>query len=107
MKMTDTKLEEMHDAFIKSVAGQCVATHVLGIRDRHSANFMYDSIYGRFFHIDFGHFMDHRKRMLMGKVDRDREHFIYLPEMHNFLTNFHRLYKDFRHEIGTREKAIG
>jgi len=71
---------------MRSLAGQCVATYVLGIRDRHPGNYMLQKKTGTFFHIDFGHFLDCSKKKL-GFL-RDREPFILSNEMHYFLKYF-------------------
>ena len=96
MKNTDANLMKMHTTYIKSMAGQCVATYTLGIRDRHSGNFMLNKLSGKFFHIDFGHFLNHCKKKLGFK--RDREPFIYSREMHYLMINFKRLYTVFKKE---------
>jgi len=80
------QLDQYYDAFRKSLAGQCVATYVLAIKDRHSGNIMLEKPTGRIFHIDFGHFMGDAK-MKCG-ILRDREPFIYSPEMHFIITDF-------------------
>ena len=66
------------DVFARSCAGYCVATHVLGIGDRHSDNYMLRAD-GRFFHIDFGHFLGNFKSKL--GIKRERTPFKFTPAM--------------------------
>lgn len=86
----------MHEVYIKSCAGQAVATYLLGVRDRHPGNYMLDQSNGRFFHIDFGHFLGHSKHKF--GFNRDREPFIFMREMNYLLMNFPRLYSDFKED---------
>ncbi|KAK3592456.1 hypothetical protein CHS0354_001576 [Potamilus streckersoni] len=61
------------DAFTRSCAGYCVATFVLGIGDRHSENIMVTEG-GQVFHIDFGHFLNHKKKKF--GINRERVPFV-------------------------------
>ena len=63
--------ENQLDNFIRSLAGYCVATGVLGIGDRHSANVMIKKN-GIFFHIDFGHIFGNFKKKFGFKRERSR-----------------------------------
>jgi len=60
------------DNFLRSCAGYCVATYVLGIGDRHNGNIMVTKN-GTLFHIDFGHFLGNFKKKRIAGVNFERE----------------------------------
>ena len=72
------EFKKMIDNYIKSLAGYCVATGVLGIADRHPANVMIKPN-GLFFHIDFGHIFGNFKKKFGFK--RERSVFLLTPQM--------------------------
>lgn len=67
------RYEEAIDTFTRSCAGYSVATFVLGIGDRHSENIMVTRD-GRVFHVDFGHFLNHKKKKF--GINRERVPFV-------------------------------
>ena len=72
------QFKKMLDNYIRSLAGYCVATGVLGIADRHPANVMVKPN-GLFFHIDFGHIFGNFKTKFGFK--RERSVFLLTPQM--------------------------
>ena len=82
--LDEIKLKQV-DNFVRSLAGYCVGTCVLGIADRHSDNIMVQDN-GIFLHIDFGHILGNFKEKLGFK--RERSKFVLDQTMANFCKQY-------------------
>uniref|UniRef100_A0A7E4ZV14 Ubiquitinyl hydrolase 1 n=1 Tax=Panagrellus redivivus TaxID=6233 RepID=A0A7E4ZV14_PANRE len=82
------------DRFTYSLAGSCVSTYVLGVKDRHQDNIMMAHD-GRIFHIDFGHILGHYKKKL--NIKRERTDFVLTTHFIHLVTrgksNYKRTYE--------------
>lgn len=79
------QLEKMRQVFIRSTAGYCVASYVLGLGDRHPDNIMLNEKEGNLLHIDFGHFLENKKKVAVIKVSREQDPFVFTPEIAYFV----------------------
>lgn len=90
-KKLNEKLEKIRDVFIRSTAGYCVASYVLGLGDRHADNIMINEKEGNFLHIDFGHFLQNYKYFRIKKIPalpglpREVDPFVFTPEIAYFV----------------------
>ena len=67
------KMAIAKENFLRSSVGYLVGTFVLGVGDRHSGNIMLQPN-GKYFHIDFGHFLGDFKKKF--NIKRGNSHYM-------------------------------
>jgi phosphatidylinositol kinase/protein kinase (PI-3 family) len=90
------EMDRIRDTFVRSCAGYCVASYVLGLGDRHADNIMINYVDGNFLHIDFGHFLGNKK-YFQKVIKRETDEFVLTPEIAYFLNDGPLKKNSFRH----------
>eukprot|EP00095_Tigriopus_kingsejongensis_P011227 snap_masked-scaffold836_size90567-processed-gene-0.9 protein:Tk11227 transcript:snap_masked-scaffold836_size90567-processed-gene-0.9-mRNA-1 annotation:"phosphatidylinositol 3-kinase catalytic subunit type 3" len=85
---------EVMDTYVKSCAGYCVITYLLGVGDRHLDNLLLTQE-GKLFHIDFGYILGRDPKVMPSPMKLSKE----MVEAFGGTTSEH--YQDFRKQCNT------
>ena len=82
------------DNYIRSCAGYCTATYLLGIGDRHLENLMIDNN-GLFFHIDFGYIFGREPPVKGALASKIRITSTMISAMEGFGSQYYKKFEEF------------
>jgi phosphatidylinositol 3-kinase len=95
--------KEVLESFVRSCAGYCVITYLMGVGDRHLDNLLLTDD-GRLFHIDFGYIMGRDPKLLPPPMKLCKE---MVEAMGGTDSEYYNRFKSYCCEVRAQKKLAG